>query len=552
MLNHLLIKNYALIEALQMQPSAHLNIITGETGAGKSIMLGAIGLLLGNRADTRALYDESKKCLIEGTFNISEYSALQQLFQENELDYDEETIIRREISPSGKSRAFINDSPVTLDVLRQVGAYLVDVHSQHDTLQLGSNAYQLTLIDAYGKNTDLVSSYQEKYRAWKKLQKQLKSLEDEAQKIRQEADYNSFLLNELEEAKLEGLDQTAAEEHLQELEHAEEIKLKLGGLTHALELDEQLALSPALQTIQLELKTLVKFGENYRQLAERLQSVVLELKDISEELQAQEEAVTVDPEQTQLLQERLSLLYRLQQKHGKTSVEELIELQQQLSEKVYRADHLEEEIKDVAAKMAKAEAAMLDAAAQLSNKRQSQFKPFTDEIQGLLASLGMPEANLELQHQTVAPSPTGTDELNLLFSANKGVKPQTLKAVASGGEFSRLMFCVKYVLADKTALPTIIFDEIDTGISGEIALKMVRMMQQMARNHQVVSISHLPQIAAKGEKHYFVYKDHSAEKTVSRMKLLSEEERVNEIAKMIGGDKPSIVAYQSAKELMVG
>ena len=535
-----------------MQPSAQLNIITGETGAGKSIMLGAIGLLLGNRADVRSLYDDSKKCLIEGTFDISDYKALKAIFKEQDLDFDTETIIRREISPSGKSRAFVNDSPVTLDVLKQIGAYLVDVHSQHDTLQLGSNTYQLALLDAFGNTAAKLEAYVLSYKSWKSLSKQLKSLQAEADKIRQEADYNTFLLKELEEAQLDKLDQETLEEQLEQLENAEEIKLKLGGIVHALEQDEQMALNPALQSLQLEANGLAKYGQEYRDISERMRSLVLELKDLSEEISGLEDKVTVDPEQTQLLQERLSLLYRLQQKHGKSNVADLLAIQNELSEKVYRADHLEEEIERITNEAAEAEKAMLEAAELLSKARQSHFKSFITQIENLLGTLGMPEAKLELQHTTVEPTLSGIDEVNLLFSANKGLRPQPLKAVASGGEFSRLMFCVKYVLADKTALPTIIFDEIDTGISGEIALKMVRMMQQMAGNHQVVSISHLPQIAAKGDRHYFVYKDHSAEKTVSRMKQLSEEERINEIAKMIGGDKPSTVAYESARELMVG
>ncbi|EMR03239.1 DNA repair protein RecN [Cesiribacter andamanensis] len=552
MLKHLLIKNYALIRELEMQPSAHLNIITGETGAGKSIMLGAVGMLLGNRADTRMLYDEETKCVVEGTFDISEYAALKQVFGEEELEYDAETVIRREISPSGKSRAFINDTPVTLEVLRRVGEYLMDVHSQHDTLQLGTNAYQLSILDAYAQTTAELERYQQAYRGMRRLQQALDRLQDEAASMRKEADYNAYLLQELEEARLDGLDQQEQEEELEKLEHAEEIKVKLAGVLQALEYGDELALNPQLHSVLAELRAVGKYAESYRQLAQRLESVVIELKDITREVEAEEGAVELDQERIVTLQDRLSALYKLQQKHGVQSVQELLQLRNELSGKVNRAEGLDEEIAAIQQQLQEARQQVEETGTALSKKRKGVFEKLVKQIEELLGGLGMPEARLQIDHKAIAPAPTGLDEVNLLFTANKGMKPQPLKAVASGGEFSRLMFCVKYVLADKTALPTIVFDEIDTGISGEIALKMVRMMQQMARGHQVISISHLPQIAAKGEAHYFVYKDNSTAKTFSRIKKLTEEERVQEIAKMIGGATPSAVAFESARELMAG
>jgi DNA repair protein RecN (Recombination protein N) len=552
MLKHLLIKNYALIRELEMQPSPHLNIITGETGAGKSIMLGAVGMLLGKRADTRMLYDEETKCVVEGTFDISEYTSLQQVFSEEELEYDAETVIRREISPSGKSRAFINDTPVTLEVLRRVGEYLMDVHSQHDTLQLGTNAYQLGILDAFAQTATELEGYQQDYRRMRKLQQALDRLQEEAASMRKEADYNNYLLQELQEAQLDGLDQQELEEELEKLEHAEEIKVKLAGVLQALEYADELALNPKLHSVLAELRTVGKYAESYRQLAQRLESVVIELKDITREVEAEEGSVELDQERIVALQDRLSALYKLQQKHGVQTVAELIALRNELSGKVNRAEGLDEEIAATAQQLDEARQQLASAGLALSQKRQGVFDTLVRQIESLLGDLGMPEARLQIDHRTIAPAPTGLDEVNLLFTANKGMKPQPLKSVASGGEFSRLMFCVKYVLADKTALPTIVFDEIDTGISGEIALKMVRMMQQMARGHQVISISHLPQIAARGEAHYFVYKDNSTAKTFSRIKKLSEEERVQEIAKMIGGASPSAVAYESARELMAG
>ncbi len=550
MLKNLIIKNYALIRELEMKPAPQLNIITGETGAGKSIMLGAVGLLLGNRADTKVLYDEESKCVIEGVFDVSEYDALKSLFQEEGLDYEEESIIRREIAPSGKSRAFVNDTPVTLDILRRMGNFLMDVHSQHDTLQLGSNTYQLDVLDAYASNKAERTTYQQAYKAYRKAAIAYQKLQEEAADSRKEADYNSFLLQELEAAQLEGLNQQEMEEELEKLENAGDIKIKLGGIVQALEYAEPVAINSTLHGVFTELKQLGRYSEAYRKLAERMESSLIELKDISRELEAEEQDIELDEEKTVVLQERLRVIFNLQQKHGVSEIEELLRIQQDLQLKVSRVQNLDEEIAAAEKQMQKAEKEMQVHAEKLSKSRKQVFEKFAKELAGLLKDVGMADASMQVAHKLVAPQASGIDEVNILFSANKGVRPQPLKNVASGGEFSRLMFCIKYVLADKTALPTIVFDEIDTGISGEIALKMVRMMQVMAKNHQVISISHLPQIAAKGSAHYFVYKDNSSAKTFSRIKKLSEEERVAEIAKMIGGAQPSAVAYESARELM--
>ena len=550
MLKNLIIKNYALIRELEMKPAAELNIITGETGAGKSIMLGAVGLLLGNRADTRVLYDEESKCIIEGTFDVSEYDALKQLFEEEGLDYEEESIIRREIAPSGKSRAFVNDSPVTLDILKRMGTFLMDVHSQHDTLQLGSNTYQLDVLDAYAGNKGERLSYEQAYKAFRKAARTYQQLQEEAAESRKEADYNSFLLQELEAAQLQGLNPQELEEELEKLENAGDIKIKLGGIVQALEYAEPMAVNSTLHGVFTELKQLGRYSEAYRKLAERMESSLIELKDISRELEGEEQEIEVDEEKTALLQERLRVIFNLQQKHGVSEIAELLSIQEALALKVSRVQNLDEELAAAQKELQKQEQEMQVQATKLSKSRQQVFDKFAKEVAGLLKEVGMPDASLQVAHKTVAPQASGIDEVNILFSANKGIKPQGLKSVASGGEFSRLMFCIKYVLADKTALPTIVFDEIDTGISGEIAIKMVKMMQDMARNHQVISISHLPQIAAKGSAHYFVYKDNSAAKTFSRIKKLTEEERVSEIAKMIGGAQPSTTAYESARELM--
>lgn len=548
MLQHLVIKNYALIQQLEMQPSARLNIITGETGAGKSIMVGAVGLLLGNRADTKALYNEEEKCVVEGTFDLSEYN-LNSFFDNQDLDYGKETIIRREINPSGKSRAFVNDVPVTLDILKELGGYLMDVHSQHDTLQLASNTYQLSIIDAFAGTQPLLEAYMQLYKKFKKAEKEFKNLEYEATELRKEADYNSFLLDELEKLQLKADEQELLEEELNLLENAEEVKMKLNQALQVLDQDEMAALKNIHKSSQV-LINLSRFSEKYRTLADRLESSLIELRDIAAEIEKEELEIELDPAKLEYTQSRLSSIYQLQQKHQVGSIAELLQIQEQLIEKVNKTVNLDDDLKAQEKALQQIKNDLLAKAQELSQSRRKTFDKLCGQMRGLLKDLGMPDAAVIVEHSKTEPSENGIDEVSLLFSANKGVKPQTLKNVASGGEFARLMFCIKYILADKTAMPTIVFDEIDTGISGEIALKMVKMMETMAGNHQVLVITHLPQIASKGDRHYFVYKDNQASKAVSKIRLLQNRERVEEIAKMIGGDKPSAIALENARELL--
>ncbi|MFA0963072.1 DNA repair protein RecN [Roseivirga sp. BDSF3-8] len=549
MLKHLLIKNYALISELEMEPASGLNIVTGETGAGKSIMLGAIGLLLGQRADTKVLFDEDKKCVIEGSFAIGSYQ-LKPVFEEEDLDYETEALIRREISPAGKSRAFVNDTPVTLSVLRRIGSYLMDIHSQHDTLRLGSHTFQLRVVDAYANTSDERKAYSEAWQTHKKALTAYETLREEAEKIREEADYKQFLLNELLEANLTEADETEMlEEELRKLEHAEEIKQVLFSAAGVLGKGDEAVTDP-LHNILSSLNKIARYSDEYKELADRLNSAIIELEDIGGEASSQEDQVVYDPERTQQVQERLDLLFKLQQKHRVASPAELIEIRNTLDDEASRHADLDNELSRAKSVLDAASKSLNERALKLSNARNKSFTPISKEVGVLLKDLGMPDARLHVESKEVAPGPSGIDEIHFRFSANKGVNPEDLDKVASGGEFSRLMFCIKYIIADKTALPTIIFDEIDTGISGEIALKMVRMMKSMARGHQVVSISHLPQIAAKGDAHYHVYKDNSQSRTISRIRRLSDEDRVEEIARMIGGDKPSQAAYTSAKELI--
>jgi DNA repair protein RecN (Recombination protein N) len=557
MLIDLKIKNYALIEKLEMNPSPVLNIITGETGAGKSIMLGAIGLLLGNRADSKLLFDQGQKCVIEGVFDISSYN-LKEIFVAEDLDYDDQCILRREISPSGKSRAFVNDTPVTLDVIRKIGENLMDIHSQHDTLQLGDTSYQLNILDVYAGNTSLdiyagnlsyLNDYLTSFRSYKKLEQDYKKLEDQLAQAQKELDYNTFLLNELDDANLQEAEQEELESELKQLENAEDIKLKLTQAVQYLT-ESEFNITSALKDTAHLIGQLAQFSPMYEDLRSRTESCMIELNDIAGELEDADRKTEADPERIIEVQERLNLIYTLQRKHQVQSNAELLEIQRNLESKVGSVLNLDAAIADTQKKMQEAETEVLEKATILSERRKASFAQFEQELYVLLSELGMPNARIVIQHGSTAPTATGTDEISILFSANKGAQPQTLVKAASGGEFSRLMLSIKYMLADKTALPTIVFDEIDTGISGEVAVKVGKMMQQMAQKHQIIAISHLPQIAAQGNAHYFVYKQDTEDRTISRVKKLSDEERVNEIAHMIAGANPSANAYQSAKELL--
>jgi DNA repair protein RecN (Recombination protein N) len=548
MLQDLRIQNYALIQQLQLQPSARLNIITGETGAGKSIMLGALGLLLGNRADTRMLFDSSQKCVIEGAFDIAAYK-LEEFFSTSDLDYEQVCIMRREISPNGKSRAFINDTPVSLETMRSLGAYLMDVHSQHDTLQLGSPAFQLGLLDSFARNAAVKSQYNSNYKQYRQLEQQFKALTQRLAEANKELDYHTFLLNELTEASLQENEQEEAEEQLKRLEHAEEIKHKLSQAYQGLSESEQSILS-SLKDVGHVLNSITGYAEVFQQLKARLDSCLIELDDLAEEISKAESDTEHNPELIEKLQDRLDVMYSLQRKHSVRTNAELLAIQEDLQQKVGSVLNLDKEITTTQKALAAAEAEVLKLGKLLSVSRTSVFNQFESELHRLLHELGMPNAKVVVGHKSIEPTSNGLDEVGILFSANKGSAPQPLAKVASGGEFSRLMLSIKYVLADKTALPTIIFDEIDTGISGEVAIKVGRMMQQMARNHQLIAISHLPQIAAQGDAHYFVFKEDLAERTISRIRKLSEDDRIAEIAHMIAGANPTATAIQSARELL--
>lgn len=548
MLKSLTIQNYALIKHLELSPHKGLNIITGETGAGKSIMLGALGLLLGKRAESKVVWDENQKCIIEGVFDVNAYD-LTHLFEHFDIDYEDECIIRRELNAKGKSRAFVNDTPATLDFLKLLAERLMDVHSQHETLQLGSNDYQLSLIDAIAGNHSLKRDFEKSFRTFIEQQKIYEDLLKDSREMTKEADYHQFLFDELDKAQLQKDEKESLEIEINKHEHAEEIKLKLNT---ALEIGDrsEMNLSQLLKELLVQLTAIEGYDTAYASLQERLKSLQIEWIDILDELNNEEMLVDVDPEGMLACQERLSLIYKLEQKHEVRTIQELLDIYEDLGQKLLRLGNLDEAVEAAEKSLKAAEKTAHQHGQLLSKSRKDVFQFFTQELQGLLVELGMPHAKIEIDHKTDVLTRQGIDVIAIGFTANKGVAPQILKEVASGGEFSRLMFAIKFILADKKALPTLVFDEIDTGISGEIAIKMANMMQAMAKNHQVITITHLPQIAAKGQAHYFVYKDDSADTATSSMRLLTDEDRLKELAEMIGGKGASQTAYQSARELM--
>jgi len=548
MLTSLTIKNYALIRHLELEPSSRLNVITGETGAGKSIMLGAIGLLMGNRAESKVLWDEDEKCVTEAIFSIGEYK-LQRLFKAEDLDYDEQTVFRREISPGGKSRAFINDTPVTLEVMKRIGGHLMDIHSQHETLQLGQQSFQLRLVDAFSENHSLLDKYLEQWSHYLKTKKEFETLQAQADTLRQEADYTNFQLDELAKANLEEKEQEGLESELKISEHAEEIKNRFQQVLEILTRSEFAATS-SLSEARSNLHAVSDYSSQYAALSQRLDSLIIELQDILAEVEKEEGNIEFDPERSEFVKERLSLLYRLLKKHKANDVSELLALQETLEKKSSLTSNLDAALLESKQAFETAEKDARVTATKLTDARKKSFKPLSTQLEKLLRELGIPNASLRIETQVIDLSPTGTDRIEILFSANKGVEPRPLAQVASGGEFSRLMFCIKYVMAEKTSMPTLVLDEIDSGVSGEIAIKLGGMMKSMSKKHQLITISHLPQVAAKGDDHYFVYKDNAGTKTTTRIKKLTDDERIDEIAKMIGGAKPSKIARENAQEML--
>uniref|UniRef100_UPI0030D78DE4 DNA repair protein RecN n=1 Tax=uncultured Sunxiuqinia sp. TaxID=1573825 RepID=UPI0030D78DE4 len=548
MLQSLYIKNYALIDKLSIEFNSGFNIVTGETGAGKSIVLGALGLILGQRADLTVLRDKNKKCTVEGSFAVKEYF-LEDFFIENELDYDDQTILRREITPAGKSRAFINDTPVNLKTIRELALRLIDIHSQHQNLELGNRLFQLKLVDLVAKNQSILSNYQKRFSEYSTAKTKYADLVSEAEQAKKDLDYFQFQFQQLEEAKLKPGEQSELESEQNQLEHAEDIKLTFGQLNQDLESDEQGVLTRLKEHVN-RLNKMSDYFTEAKELHQRLESCYLELQDLAEESSAVAERVEHDPARIQLVAERLDLIYSLQQKFHVATVEELLEVQEDLDQKIGQVASYDEEIARYEQLIAQQEKTLNELAAELTKSRTGVSETVQQSVVGMLQKLGMPNAVFQLYFElTDQLGQMGKDEVRFLFSANKSAEPQEISKIASGGEMSRLMLALKSLITDSKSLPTIVFDEIDTGISGEIAVKMGDILKGISTKMQVINITHLPQIAAKGDHHYQVYKFDEGEKTFTSIRKLENSERVDELAQMLSGDRNSDTARETAREL---
>ena len=549
MLTALSIKNYALIDDLKVDFPEGFIIITGETGSGKSIMLDALSLILGKRADMSALRNKEEKCIIEAEFSLQNYE-FQPLFQELDIDYDPQTIIRREILPSGKSRAFVNDVPATLEVLSRLGQVLVDIHSQHQTLALSDTSFQFAIIDAMANNKLLLTEYIQLYQLLKKEQKKLEELIEFQKNAKKEYDYNLHQLKELKSATLEEGILEELEESYEEASNIEDIKENVSESLYLLN-DENIGILNNLRELKRSFSSLTEYKQLYRDLYERIESAFLELEDLASEISDIDESIEADPDNLEQISKQLNNIYTLQKKHSVATVEELIAIQQELEEAVSKTESVDIDLNKQKKIVEEQHTATLKKANQLHKAREKVIPALDKKLTSFMHELGMPNGRFAI---TLTSTDTffanGNDELSFLFSANKGGEFGQLKKVASGGELSRIMLAVKAIMAEHTALPTIMFDEIDTGVSGEISQKMGDIMKQMSQNRQVFAITHLPQIAAKGAYHFKVFKEDSKGKTTTHLKLLTEEERIIELSEMLEGKNSGASARNHAIELL--
>ncbi len=549
MLQKLSIQNYAIIEELEIDFSGKLNIITGETGAGKSIIVGALNLILGERADSSVLVNKEKKSIVEGVFEIKKKGEIKTFLQENDFDVSDELVLRREIAVNGKSRAFINDTPVTLAQLQQLSSLLVDLHQQFDTLAIGESDFQRQVIDALAGNAELLAGYKIVYTAWQKSAKEYDQLKEQKQQFDKEADYNKFQYQELEEAAFKPDEIEGIDAELKLLSNAEGIKGALGKVYFELEESE----SPVVQQLKSMLNQLSAFAgwhPDLQVLIERLQSTQIELKDIADEVDRISAQVNYDPEKIETLNERLSLGYKLQKKHGVNSTNELLAIQEQLQQKLQAVLNIDEAIAEKEKQTSQLLAEAQTKAAQLSAARKKQVKPLEEKVNKLLVQVGMPNARLKVEIKESSLNASGADSIDFLFDANKSGQFQPVRKVASGGELSRLMLCIKSLVAQSIDLPTLIFDEIDTGISGEAAKQVGIILKELAERLQVICITHQPQIAGKATAHFFVYKEIVKDAVKTNIRELNTEERITAIAKMLSGEKPTAAAMENAREMV--
>lgn len=550
MLTRLSIQNYAIIDELEIDFSGKLNVITGETGAGKSIIVGALGLILGERADSTALVNKEKKCIVEGVFDEAGKKEIKKFLAENDFDSNDELVVRREIGANGKSRAFINDTPVTLAQLNELSSLLVDLHQQFDTLEVGESNFQREVLDALAGHYNMVEEYQAGFRQWQQLKKETEELKTQKQQFDKEADYNRFQFTELEEAGFKENELEEIDAELKLLNNSEGIKAALNKVYFELKENE----TPVVQQLKIllnQLNTYASYHPDLPALLQRLQSTQIELQDIADDVDRISSHINYDPERIEQISERLSLGYKLQKKHGVNSTNELLVIQQQLEEKLQAVLNIDEAIlqKEKESNKLLTEATKL--ATKIADGRRKQVKPFEDKVNKLLAQVGMPNARLKVDIKPAELSLAGIDAIEFLFDANKSGQFQPVRKVASGGELSRLMLCIKSLVAQSIDLPTLIFDEIDTGISGEAARQVGIIMKDLAAKRQVICITHQPQIAGKADAHFFVYKEIVKNAVKTNIRRLTTEERITTIAQMLSGEKPTAAAIENAREMLM-
>jgi DNA repair protein RecN (Recombination protein N) len=548
MIRSLSVSNYAIIEELEIQFSGGLTTITGETGAGKSILLGALGLILGNRVDTAALKNKELKCVVEGIFEFRN-KQLTAFLEANEIDPDTNIILRREISPNGKSRAFINDTPVSIQVLKEAGDFLIDIHSQHENLDLNHNLYQLGVLDAYSASALMLDVYQQEYRNYTAISKELESLRSESEKARAELDFLKFQFTELDQAKISSGELVELEQKMELLNHAEEIKTGLYSVYKTVSGEETNVVN-LLKEAENTLLRLGKFYPTATALQQRIESTVIELRDISSEIEHLADKTEADPAQLEIVQERLNLLYALMQKHRVKGLDELIKIREEMDNRILTLNSTEFRISDLE-KSLKLQTHVKDLAGKLSLHRNKAIPAMEKTIVELLVQLGIPNAQFKINNQPAEdPGLYGIDSVKFLFTANRKTELQDIARIASGGELSRLMLSIKSVISGSLGLPTIIFDEIDTGVSGEIAYRVGKIMKEMSADRQVFAITHLPQVAAKGDQHFLVYKDEKDSGTITEIRQLDKNDRLVEIARMLSGEQTTQAAMANAKELL--
>ena len=549
MLKKITIQNYAIIDSLEIVFSGKLNIITGETGAGKSILMGALSLILGDRADSTVLLNREKKCVVEGYFGTEDRKEVKAFLKAADLDQEDELVVRREIGTNGKSRAFVNDTPVNLEQLRSLSAMLVDLHRQFDTLELGESSFQREVLDALAGHLEIVQQYRDIYAQWMEAQRALKEVEEQKLQFTREFDYNKFLFDELEEAGFQENELEEADTQLKLLSNSEGIKAALEKSVYELGEGEH----PAVQQLKTIAGLLQPFADYHKvlpSLLDRLHSVQIELKDIQSELETVNDQIHFDPRKMDQLSERIALGYKLQKKHGVNSTAALLQLKNELEEKLQAVLDIDAVIGERTALVASLAQKADSIAEQIHAGRKKQIKPLQESVNKLLAQVGMPNARLQVQVTLTSLHAHGKDDVEFLFDANKSNRFEPIRKVASGGELSRLMLCIKSLVARSLDLPTLIFDEIDTGISGEAAKQVGLIMKDMARNRQLISITHQPQIAGKADAHFFVYKEIKGDAIKTNIRLLTEEERITAIARMLSGEKPTAAALENAREMM--